>query len=118
MKRKEGDKMDNLKALREEKGISQQKLAEQIGTIQQNIHRYENKFYEPDIRTLKLIANFFNTSVDYLVGNSTIRHKIESVEKFDLNQEESDLMDKYRQLSIEARKSITNMIDVLLDSAK
>ena len=32
--------MERLKALREEKGISQQKLAEKIQTNQQNIHRY------------------------------------------------------------------------------
>lgn len=34
--------MKNLKGLREEKGISQQKLAEKINTNQQNIYRYEN----------------------------------------------------------------------------
>lgn len=110
--------MENLKALREEKRISQQRLAEQIGTNQQNIHRYENGFYEPDIQTLKLLANFFNTSIDYLVGNTGIRHKIEPVEKFDLNENEAALIEKYRNLTPNAQNSIIGMIDTLLENVK
>lgn len=108
--------MNNLKALREEKRISQQRLAEHIGTNQQNIHRYENGFYEPDIRTLKLLADFFDTSIDYLVGNTVVRHKIETVERFDLNENEANLIDKYRELNISARKSVVVMIDALLNN--
>ena len=107
--------MERLKAMREEKGISQQKLAEKIQTNQQNIHRYENGFYEPDIATLKLLADFFETSIDYLVGNTEIRHKIEAVKPFDLNSDEELLIEKYRRLRSNARKSIMNMIDTLLE---
>jgi len=98
--------MENLKLLREEKQISQQKLAEQIGTNQQNIHRYEHGYYEPDIDTLKLLANFFNTSVDYLIGNTNIRNKIEYVEKFELNKNELALMNMYRALPDYAQRVI------------
>ena len=98
--------MENLKLLREEKQISQQKLAEQIGTNQQNIHRYEHGYYEPDISTLKLLADFLNTSVDYLVGNTNIRNKIEYVEKFELNENEVVLMNMYRALPSYAQRVI------------
>jgi transcriptional regulator with XRE-family HTH domain len=98
--------MENLKLLREEKQISQQKLAEKIGTNQQNIHRYEHGYYEPDISTLKLLANFFNTSVDYLIGNTNIRNKIEYVEKFELNDSEATLMKMYRALPAYAQRMI------------
>lgn len=107
--------MERLKALREERGISQQKLAEKIQTNQQNIHRYEHGFYEPDIATLKLLADFFETSIDYLVGNTEIRHKIESVQPFDLNADEAVLIEKYRRLRSTARKSVMNMMDALLE---
>lgn len=107
--------MKNLKELREEKGISQQKLAEKINTNQQNIYRYENGFSEPDIQTLKLFADYFETSVDYLIGNTNIRHKIEPVQHFDLNDEEALLIKKYRQLRANLRISVMNMIDVLLE---
>ncbi len=107
--------MKNLKGLREEKGISQQKLAEKINTNQQNIYRYENGFSEPDIQTLKLFADYFETSVDYLIGNTDIRHRIEPVEHFDLNEEEALLMKKYRQLRANLRTSVMSMIDALLE---
>lgn len=107
--------MENLKALRAEKGISQQKLAEKIGTTQQNIHRYENGFYEPDIQTLKILADFFETSIDYLVGFTTIRHKIETIHPFDLNTDEAILIEKYRQLNSNARSSVISMIDTILE---
>lgn len=110
--------MKNLKALRVEKGISQQKLAEKINTNQQNIHRYEHGCYEPDIQTLKLLANFFETSIDYLVGNTDIRHKIESVQPFDLNTDEAILIEKYRSISRNARSSVMNMIDTFLEQDK
>jgi len=110
--------MENLKTLREEKRISQQGLAEKIGTNQQNIHRYERGFYEPDIQTLKLIANFFDTSIDYLVGNTAIRHKIEPVEKFELNEDEAALIERYRKLSINAQHSVMGMILALLEDVK
>ena len=110
--------MDNLKALREEKGISQQKLAEKINTNQQNIHRYEHGFYEPDIQTLKLLAGFFETSIDYLVGNTDIRHKIESIQPFDLNDDEAQLIEKYRKLSLHVRGSVMTVIDTFLEQNK
>ena len=107
--------MERLKLLRDEKRISQQKLAEQIGSNQQNIHRYEHGFYEPDINTLKLLANFFNTSVDYLIGNTDVRHKIEPVEAFDLNEQESHFMHKYRSLPAAVQHGFIVLIESLVE---
>lgn len=58
----------NLKKLRNAYNISQQQLADVIGVSQQSINKYENHNIEPDIETLKTMATFFNTSIDYLVG--------------------------------------------------
>lgn len=58
----------NLKALRTKFNLSQQQLADIIGVSQQSINKYENHHTEPDIETLKALANYFNTSIDYLVG--------------------------------------------------
>lgn len=94
------------------------KLADQFGLAQSQIHGYETDAYEPEIATLKLFAAFFETSVDYLVGNTEIRHKIEPVEKYELNSEEYALMEKYRELSPDARKSVLIMIDTILGETK
>lgn len=106
--------MENLKKLREKAGLSQQKLANQLELTQQSIHSYENGVYEPDIATLKRFAAYFNTSVDYLIGNTDIRRKIEKVDKYELNAEEADIIRKYRSLSKKNRKSLQLILDSLI----
>ena len=64
--------MKNLKALREEKGLSQQKLASYFNLSQQSIYKYENNLAEPDLSTLQAFADFFEVSVDYLIGYSFV----------------------------------------------
>ena len=108
--------MKNLQLLRDEKGVSQQKVADAIGSNQQSIHRYENCVHEPDIQTLSLMADYFETSVDFLIGRTDIRKKIEPVDKFDLNREEAYLVSQFRSLSIEYRKYICKMVDALMDA--
>jgi len=91
--------IQNLKQLRKKAGISQQALAEKIGVSQQSINKYENHNIEPDIQTLVRLADFFNTSVDYLVGHTEIEHPIEPVSPYDLNQTEAKIIDNYRVIS-------------------
>ncbi len=96
----------NLKKLRNELGISQRRLGEHIGVSQQSINKYENYEIEPDIQTLIQIADYFETSVDYLIGHTEIRHIIEPTHAFDLNEEEAVLVSNYRQLSKPERDSL------------
>ena len=104
----------NLKYLRMKKNISQQKLAEMIGVSQQSINKYENHNIEPDIATLILLADYFNTSVDYLIGNTDINHKIQILEPYDLNSDETTLIDNYRKLTTTEKDSIKNIITIYL----
>ena len=60
----------NLKSLRNRNKISQQQLADVIGVTQQSINKYENHSVEPDIETLIKIADYFETTVDYLIGRA------------------------------------------------
>ena len=56
-----------LKKLRKEKGISQLKLAMDLGMSQNSISRYETGEHEADYKTLIAIADYFNVSIDYLL---------------------------------------------------
>ncbi len=103
--------LKNLKKLHSEKGISQKQLADVISFSQQSINKYENHDIEPDIATLIKIADFFDTSVDYLIGHSEIRRKIEYVQFNDLNIEESKLISGYRKLSAKKKQSIQLIIE-------
>lgn len=101
----------NLKHLRNKKGLSQQQLADIIGTSQQSINKYENHNVEPDIDTLIAFADFFNTSVDYLVGNTNLDHRIEIIHPYDLNEEESNLIESFRKLTKSEKGSIFAVIN-------
>ena len=96
----------NLRLLRESHGISQQKLADAIGLTQQSINKYENHKIEPDIETLIRIADFFHTSVDYLVGHADVQGTSEGVPVYRLNAEEVNLVNQYRQLTLKEKDSI------------
>lgn len=88
--------LPNLKILRQEHGISQQRLADAIGVSQQSIKQYENHSVEPDISVLTRLADLFNTSIDFIVGRTDIRRPIEHTEAFHLNRDESDVITQYR----------------------
>ncbi|MDO5300457.1 MAG: helix-turn-helix transcriptional regulator [Clostridia bacterium] len=107
--------LPNLKILRKEYGISQQRLADAIGVSQQSINQYENHNVEPDIKTLSSLADYFNTSVDYIIGRTDIRRKIEYTESFQLNTEEAQFVIQYRALKNNERQCISTMVSILLN---
>lgn len=62
---------NQLKKLREGKGISQAKLAKDLGLSASTIGMYESGLREPkDYETLELIADYFNVNIDLLLGGN------------------------------------------------
>jgi transcriptional regulator with XRE-family HTH domain len=64
---------ERLRFLREEKEFTQQQIAEAIGSTQQKISNYENETVEPDCQTLVKLADFFETTVDFILGRTKQR---------------------------------------------
>lgn len=64
-----GDKFnENLKIARERKGISQKDMAENIGVAKSTYSLYESGNREPNVQTIKKIADILNVSADELLG--------------------------------------------------
>lgn len=103
--------MENIKKLRKEKGFSQQELAKRFHVSQQSIHKYENDLATPDFRLLIDMAEFFNTSVDYLIGATDVRCRIIEREECMLDEEEQLLIKNYRALSTYQRKIVSMVMD-------
>ena len=59
-----------LKELRTEKGMTQNEVAKVIGYSSLSYARYEKGEREPDINTLCKLADYFEVSVDYLIGRT------------------------------------------------
>ena len=62
-----------LKALRKEKNVSQLKLALDLNMNQNSISRYETGEREADYETLIQFADYFDVSLDYLLGRTDKR---------------------------------------------
>ena len=70
---------ERLRQLRNERGISQQTLANSLGDISKSsINMYERGEREPGLETLEAIADFFNVDMDFLLGKSNIPNKARS----------------------------------------
>ncbi len=59
---------ENIKALRKERQITQEQLAEAMGVSSGAIYKWEQAISTPDIEVIMEIARFFGVSVDALVG--------------------------------------------------
>lgn len=61
---------EKLKKLRKEKGITQIDLAKILNVANGTIGNWESGNRQPDYITLQKIADYFNVSVDYLLGRA------------------------------------------------
>lgn len=59
---------ENLKIARERKGLSQKDIAEGIGVAKSTYSLYESGNREPNVQTIKKIADILNVSADELLG--------------------------------------------------
>lgn len=57
-----------LRALREDRDLSQTTLAKTIGTTQQQIYKYENGIQEMTVSRLKNLCEYYRVSSDYILG--------------------------------------------------
>lgn len=110
--------LPNLKKLRLEYGLSQQKLADILHVTQPAIYKYENMNIEPEIAILKQMAAYFDTSIDYIVGNTAVRRRIEPTCEERLNASEQRLVAGYRALRANERALVDLTVQTLLDRSK
>ena len=78
---------------------------------QQSIWKYENALSEPDIHTLIRFANYFNVSVDYLIGNTNIPTKADAVSEKQLTPMKSALIQNYCSASTKIQKLIFDLLN-------
>ena len=81
---------ERLKELRAEQNISQYTLSENLGLSRGLMSNYEQGRREPDYNTLLLISNYFDVSLDYILGVTDIKKRL-------LHESTSD---KYKNLMV------------------
>ena len=100
--------MINLREIRKEKGITMKELGKIFGVSEVAISNYEMGKREPDIQTIVKFANYFDVSVDYLLGNTkTAAQKPSGVV---LTAFESDVVGELRRLSKIDKQNLARII--------
>ena len=90
--------MERLKSLRKEKDLTLEELAQALGMTKQVLSRYERGEREADYKTLVKIADFFEVSIDYLIGHS-VYYFPDMIGKKSDNDDEIEVLELYSSLS-------------------
>lgn len=100
--------MNRMKLLREQHNLSQTDLARILNISRQSYNFYENEKRDPDTEMLIRIADFFNVSLDYLLGRTNDPSPL-TQEKTPSYQEEviQDLEDITPEMASEVRQFIS-----------
>lgn len=72
---------ERLKECRKNKKLTQEQLAKMININRSTYAKYETGENEPDAAMLDILANFFNVSVDYLLGRTDNPNPINNQEE-------------------------------------
>lgn len=59
-----------LKELRKQRRLSQVKVSMDLNMNQNSLSRYETGNREADYKTLILLADYYNVSIDYMLGRT------------------------------------------------
>ena len=69
------DYMNRLRALREDNDLTQEQIAQVLGTSQTMYARYERGANELPIRHLITLCRFYNVSSDFILGLHLCPHR-------------------------------------------
>lgn len=58
----------NVRAMRENSRLTQQQLADRLSVTQRKVSYWESGKIEPDLESLWNLADFFDVTIDELVG--------------------------------------------------
>lgn len=75
---------DRLKELRKSAKISGEALGKIVGVQKSSISNWEKGRNFPETKTIQLLAEFFNVTVDYLMGNPEPREDSSTKEYIDV----------------------------------
>lgn len=96
--------MNRIALLRKEKHLNQVGLAMKLNISQYMVSAYETGRHQPPMDILTELADFFNVSVDYLIGRSDVRLSAEKLLNSTLSEKETKLLDLFRTLSPEKQE--------------
>ena len=109
--------LKNLKNLRKELGLSQKQIADVLHISQQTYSDYENCKTEPTGETLIAIANYFEVSVDELLGREAEKNLIERPPYEITDKQLIDFIKLYKVMTEIQKAQVLGFVIGLLEQA-
>lgn len=98
---------ENLRTLLEERDVTQKELAIQLNIAPSTLGNYVQNTREPDFATVKLIAKYFQVSIDYLLDYQF--EKKVTVKEFELIRIFRSMTPEQQDIFVEQGKAIARM---------
>ena len=93
--------------LRKTKQMSQAEISKMLNVTQRTYSAYELQQTEPNIKTMITLADFYNVSLDYLIGRDFAEAK-------DSNDQE--ILEVFRKLDISGKAKVLGYAKARLDA--
>lgn len=103
-----------LRQLRDNCNLTQEELAKELNLTQSTIAYYESGRKMPTLENTEAIADFFNVSVDYLLGRTNVRETSDGkyLEVSEKPSEYDDISKEIRNLSPESQEELRKLIEL------
>lgn len=102
-----------LKELRKSKGLTQKEFAQIINVAPTTYLGYEKELYEPNLETLKLIADYYGVSLDYICD-----HTMKESDFSYLNEKQKKIVEIVAQLNDKNTDNVLYYVKGVLSTQK
>lgn len=109
--------MIRLSQLRKEKNLSQKEFAKTFGVAQNTVSNWENENRTVDAETAVKLANYFQVSVDYLLGNTDHPGTVQAIDA-QLEGVEFALFGEVKELSEAQKQDVLHFVQFIKSKKK
>ena len=107
---------ENIRAFRKARGLTQEQLAEVLGVTVGAVYKWESRLSQPELRTIMDLADFFDVSIDVLLGykmkDNRLQATVERLKECRREKDRTGLSEAEKAL-----KKYPNMFDIVHQSA-
>ena len=108
---------ENIRTMRKGCKLTQEQLAEALGVTVGAVSKWESAMSVPDISTIIGLAEFFDTSVDVLLGYESPRGGVEKTKEALRTMRQQKLFSDGMREAEKALKKYTNLFDIVYECA-
>ena len=112
------DISNKIKELRLERNLKQKEVASALHIATNTLSQFENNKGRPSLEVLTLMADFFNVTVDYLIGREDEFGNVLNFNDGMLSSEEKTLLNLYSKITPSEREIILKQLKALSNHDK